>query len=141
MIQCDSAKPLFMYYTPLCAPTAADVTSGTLAAQPEYYGLAAVHEIGTGNFLNLTNPDSANVHAYAVEHADGTVTVVLDDFQDPASNGASTLQLNFGQSFTSGTSYSLSASSRSRPRPESRSAGRACRATERSQRPRPLRSR
>jgi hypothetical protein len=111
VVQCDSAKPLFMYYTPLCAPTAADVTSGTLAAQPEYYGLAAVHEIGTGNFLNLTNSDYANVRAYAVVHADGTVTVVLDDVQDPASNGASTLQLDFGQSFTSGTSYSLSASS------------------------------
>ena len=111
IVQCDSAKPLFMYYTPLCAPNAADATSGTLAAQPEYYGLAAVHEIGTGNFLTLANPDYANVRAYALVHTDGTVTVVLDNVQDPASNGASTLQLSFGQSFTSGTSYSLSASS------------------------------
>jgi hypothetical protein len=111
VLQCDSAKPLFMYYTPLCAPTAADATAGTLAAQPEYYGLAAVHEIGTGNFLNLTNPDWANVRAYALVHADGTVAVVLDNVQDPASNGASTLQLDFGQSFTQGTSFSLSASS------------------------------
>jgi hypothetical protein len=49
--QCGSAKPLYMYYTPLCAPTAADATEGLLAAQPEYYGLAAVRDVGTGDFL------------------------------------------------------------------------------------------
>ena len=38
---------------------------GDLAAQPEYYGLAAVHEIGTGDFLNVTNPTRPDVHAYA----------------------------------------------------------------------------
>ena len=56
VLQCDTAKPLFMYYTPLCAPTAAAATAGQLAAQPEYYGLAAVHEIGTGNFLQRQQP-------------------------------------------------------------------------------------
>jgi Glycosyl hydrolase family 79 C-terminal beta domain/Ricin-type beta-trefoil lectin domain-like len=111
VIQCDTAKPLFMYYTPLCAPTAADAANGILAAQPEYYGLAAVHEIGAGQFLNLSNPDSANVRAYAVRHADGTVTVVLDDVQDPASSGPSTLRLVFGQSFSAGSRFDLTASS------------------------------
>jgi hypothetical protein len=107
VLQCDTAKPLFMYYTPLCAPTAANATAGVLAAQPEYYGLAAVHAIGTGQFLNLSNPDWANVRAYAVKHANGTVTVVLDDVQDPAANGSSTLQLDFGQSFSSGSRFNL----------------------------------
>ena len=110
VLQCDTAKPLFMYYTPLCAPTAADASAGTLAAQPEYYGLAAVHAVGTGQFLNLSNPDWANVRAYVVKHADGSVAVVLDDVQDPASNGSSTLQLDFGQSFSSGTRFNLTAS-------------------------------
>ena len=111
VIQCGTAKPLFMYYTPLCAPTAADAANGILAAQPEYYGLAAVHEIGAGQFLNLSNPDSANVRAYAIRHADGTVTVVLDDVQDPASSGPSTLRLVFGQSFSAGSRFELTASS------------------------------
>ena len=83
-----------MYYTPLCAPTAADATAGDLAAQPEYYGLAAVHEIGTGDYLDVTNPGPANVHAYAIKHSNGTVTVVLDNFQDPSSYGATSLQLD-----------------------------------------------
>jgi Ricin-type beta-trefoil lectin domain len=110
VIQCNGAKPLYMYYTPLCAPTAADATAGDLAAQPEYYGLAAVHEIGTGNFLTVTNPDSANVHAYAVKHSDGTMTVVLDNFQDPASNGATTLQLDLDTSYSSGEQTILASS-------------------------------
>jgi len=109
VLQCDSAKPLFMYYTPLCAPTAADATSGTLAAQPEYYGLVAVHAIGTGSFLNVTNPDWADVRAYAVRHADGTMTVVLDNVQDPAGNGATTLELDLGASFSSGQRVDLTA--------------------------------
>ena len=109
VLQCDTAKPLFMYYTPLCAPTAADAAAGTLAAQPEYYGLAAVHAVGTGSFLNLTNPDWADVRAYAVRHADGTMTVVLDNVRDPASNGATTLQLDLGASFASGRRVDLTA--------------------------------
>jgi hypothetical protein len=111
VVQCDTAKPLFMYYTPLCAPTAADAVNGTLAAQPEYYGLAAVHDIGTGQFLQLSNPDAANVRAYAILHANGTVTIVLDDVQDPASNGPSTLQLDFGRSFSTGSRFDLTAGS------------------------------
>jgi hypothetical protein len=110
VIQCNTGKPLYMYYSPLCAPTAADATAGDLAAQPEYYGLAAVHQVGAGSFLTVTNPDSANVHAYAVEHSNGTMTVVLDDFQDPASFGASTLQLDLDASYTSGQQVNLTAS-------------------------------
>src|SRR5205807_9210204 len=34
--QCGSPKPLYMFYTPLCAPTAADATAGNVVAQPEY---------------------------------------------------------------------------------------------------------
>jgi Glycosyl hydrolase family 79 C-terminal beta domain len=110
VVECGSAKPLYMYYTPLCAPTAADAAAGDLAAQPEYYGLAAVHEIGTGDFLDVTNPDSANVHAYAIRHSNGTVAVVLDDFQDPSSNGATSLQLDLPASFGSGDEVDLTAS-------------------------------
>jgi hypothetical protein len=110
VVECGSAKPLYMYYTPLCAPTAADATAGDLAAQPEYYGLAAVREIGAGDFLDVANPDYANVHAYAIRHPNGTVTVVLDNFQDPSGNGASSLQLDLPASYGSGEEVALTAS-------------------------------
>jgi hypothetical protein len=110
VVQCDTAKPLFMYYTPLCAPTAADATAGDLAAQPEYYGLAAVHDVGTGAFLNLSNPVWADVRAYAVQHANGTMTVVLDDVDNPSSTGPSTVQLDLGASYGWASQVDLSAS-------------------------------
>ena len=110
VVECGSAKPLYMYYTPLCAPTAADATAGDLAAQPEYYGLAAVHQIGAGDFLDVTNPDSANVRAYAIRHSNGTVTVVLDNVQDPSGNGAASLQLDLPASYASGEEVALTAS-------------------------------
>jgi hypothetical protein len=110
VVQCNTAKPLFMYYTPLCAPTAADATAGDLAAQPEYYGLAAMHDVGTGAFLNLSNPVWADVRAYAVQHSNGTMTVVLDDVDDPTATGPTTVQLDLGASYGWASQVDLSAS-------------------------------
>jgi len=108
--QCGTAKPLYMYYTPLCAPTAADAAAGLLAAQPEYYGLAALRDVGTGEFLNLSNPVWADVRTYAVEHSDGTMTVVLDDVDNPSTTGSTTVQLDLGASYTKASEVSLKAS-------------------------------
>ena len=101
----------FPYYTPLCAATAADAAAGNLSAQPEYYGLAAVHAVGTGSFLQVSNSASATVRAYAIQHADKSVTVVLDNVADPASNGATTVQVNLPQTFASASRFDLSSSS------------------------------
>lgn len=103
--QCGTSMP----YSPLCAPTAADATAGDLAAQPEYYGLAAVHELGTGQFLNLTNPVWADVRAYAVQHTDGTMSVMLDDVDDPSSTGSTTVQLDLPASYSSADEVNLTA--------------------------------
>ena len=108
--QCGSAKPLYMYYTPLCAPTAADATEGLLAAQPEYYGLAAVRDVGTGQFLNLSNPVWADVRTYAVQHSNGTMTVVLDDVDNPSTTGSTTVTLDLGASYASASQVNLTAS-------------------------------
>ena len=108
--ECGSAKPLYMYYTPLCAPTAADATEGLLAAQPEYYGLAALRDVGTGQFLNLSNPVWADVRAYAVEHANGTMTVVLDDVDNPSTTGSTTVQLDLGATFSHASQVAMTAS-------------------------------
>ena len=50
------------------------------------------------------------MRAYAVKHANGTMTVVLDNVQDPASNGPAKIQLNLGASFSSGSRVNLTAS-------------------------------
>jgi hypothetical protein len=76
-------------YTPLCP------TTGDLTPRPLYYGMLATELVGTGAFVALDNPDSADVRAYAVRH-DGHLTVVLDDVQDPATHGPTTVDLGLG---------------------------------------------
>ena len=91
-------------YTPLCP------TTGDLTAEPIYYGLLATELVGSGRFVALDDPDAANVRAYAVRQGHG-LTVVLDDVQDPASNGATTVTLNLGAGFHLGRLTALSTSS------------------------------
>jgi len=91
-------------YTPLCP------TTGDLTARPIYYGMLATELVGAGRFAALDNPDAASVRAYAVRHGH-RLTVVLDDVQDPATNGATTVTLNLGGNFRSGRLTALTTSS------------------------------
>lgn len=91
-------------YSPLCG------SSGSLTAQPLFYGFLAVNQVGTGSFLTVNNPDSANVRAYAVQNGSG-LTVVLDDVQDPGSNGATDVTLSLPQSYSQAQSTVLATSS------------------------------
>ncbi len=92
-------------YSPLCQST-----DGTLAAQPLYYGMLATSLVGTGNFVSVTNSDFANVRAYAVRSG-GDLTVVLDNVQDPSSNGPATVDLSLGATFQQGQMAVLKTSS------------------------------
>jgi Ricin-type beta-trefoil lectin domain len=93
-------------YSPLCTSG----SSTNLTAQPLFYGLLAADQVGTGSFLNVTNPDSANLRTYAVQNGSG-LTVVLDDVQDPNSYGATNVTLTLPQSYTGAESTVLAASS------------------------------
>jgi hypothetical protein len=106
MAQCGSSSSP---YTPLCAPSASAATAGDLVAQPEYYGMAAVRQLGTGQFLNLTNPVWADVRTYAVQHADGSLSVMLDDVDDPSTTGATTVQLTLPASYSQAAEVDLTA--------------------------------
>jgi hypothetical protein len=76
-------------YTPLCP------TTGDLSPRPIYYGMLAASLVGSGAFVGLTNPDAADVRAYAVREG-RQLTLVLDDVQDPATSTATTITLNLG---------------------------------------------
>jgi hypothetical protein len=91
-------------YTPLCP------TTGDLTARPIYYGMLATELVGTGRFAALDNPDAADVRAYAVRQG-GRLTVVLDNVEDPAADGATTVTLNLGGDFRSGRLTALATSS------------------------------
>ena len=90
-------------YTPLCP------TTGDLTPRPVYYGLLATELVGTGRFVSVSNPDSADMRAYALKHGN-RLTVVLDDVQDPATNGPTTVTLNLGAHFCNGRLTALTTS-------------------------------
>jgi hypothetical protein len=92
-------------YTPLCR-----ASDGTLVARPLYYGMLATALVGTGNFVSVSNPDSASLRAYAVKNG-SDLTVVLDDVQDPSSNGPTMVSLNLGADFKQGQMALLATSS------------------------------
>jgi hypothetical protein len=91
-------------YSPLCT------SDGKLVTQPLYYGMLATALVGTGNFVSVSNPDSASLRAYAVKNG-RDLTVVLDDVQDPSSNGPTTVSLNLGADFQQGQMALLATSS------------------------------
>jgi hypothetical protein len=95
-------------YSPLCTSG----SSTNLTAQPLFYGLLAVNQVGTGSFLDVDDPDSADLRAYAVQNGSG-LTVVLDDVQDPKSYGATDVTLTLPQSYTGAKSTVLATSSSS----------------------------
>jgi glycosyl hydrolase family 79 len=103
--KCGAPKPFYKAYTPFCAPTDADAAAGRLIAHPEYYGLLMLQQIGTGNFVSLTNPDTATLRAYAVKN--GTrLRLVLDNL-----SGARTVTIKLDGKYTQGNLLRLSASS------------------------------
>jgi hypothetical protein len=91
-------------YTPLCP------TTGDLTARPIYYGMLATELVGTGRFAAVDDPDAADMRAYAVRHG-SRLTVVLDDVQDPAANGPTTVTLDLGADYRSGRLTALTTTS------------------------------
>lgn len=66
-------------YSPYCTAG----TSTQLEARPEFYGLLAATEVAPGRFLRLSDPAVSTLRAYAVQAADGVLSVVLDNLAGP----------------------------------------------------------
>lgn len=82
-----------------------DVTEVTQHAYP-----TSVCGTDVTTIPELLDPDSADLRAYAVRDG-GRLTVVLDDVQDPADNGPTTVTLNLGADFHGGRLTALTTSS------------------------------
>ena len=103
VVQCGSAKPLYMYYTPAVRADRRRRDRGRPRRPAGVLRPGRGPRVGTGDFLNVTNPDSGQTCTPTpIKHSNGTMTVVLDDLQDPSSNGATSLQLDLPASYGSG---------------------------------------
>jgi hypothetical protein len=80
-------------YIPLCSTG----SSAQLTAQPDFYGLLAVGLVGSGRFLSVTDPASAQLRAYAVQTGVHGLSIVLDNL-----GGATHVALRLPRSTYSG---------------------------------------
>ncbi len=62
-------------YIPLCTTG----TSPRLKAQPDFYGLLAVRQVGAGRFLSISGSAPAQLRTFAVQTAPRRLSVVLDN--------------------------------------------------------------
>jgi hypothetical protein len=99
-------------YTPVCAPSAEDLASGALVAQPEWYALLLARALlGEQPLHTLIAPAlRPNVEASAFRAADGTLRFVLVD-DDPPGARPVAARLHVGAGFHSGTVLWLTAPS------------------------------
>jgi hypothetical protein len=95
---CGGPKPPGSAYTPFCAANATDQAAGKLVAQPEYYALRMMQEIGTGTFAPVENTDVATLRAYALRNGP-RLRVVLDNL---STDGSRTVTVNLGGAYTRG---------------------------------------
>jgi hypothetical protein len=98
---CGGPKPPGSAYTPFCAADATDQLAGKLIAQPEYYALLLLREVGTGTFAPVESSDPATLRAHAL-WSGSTLRVVLDNLQDPATARERPVTLKLGAAFARG---------------------------------------
>jgi hypothetical protein len=101
-------------YTPVCAPSAEDLLTGTLRAQPEWYALllakALVGERPLRTTVKPKPADRPNVEATTFLALDGTLQFVLVDDDAPGSRRVA-VHLHVGGGFHGASVLSLTAPS------------------------------
>src|SRR3954454_14330477 len=101
--RCGAPKPLYKAYPPFCAPTDADAAAGRLRAQPEYYGLLMLQQVGTGYFQTVDDSDVARLRAYALRNGDRLRLVLVN----VAASTSVTTTVKLGGTYTSGAQIQL----------------------------------
>jgi hypothetical protein len=99
-------------YTPVCAPTAEDLVTGELHAQPEWYALLLARElIGERPLRTIVRPvERPNVEANAFLAADGTLKFeIVND--DAAGGRPVAVHLHVGNAYHGASVMSLTAPS------------------------------
>jgi hypothetical protein len=101
-------------YTPVCAPSAEDLITGTLRAQPEWYALLLAKAlVGERPLRTIVRPKPAyrpNVEATTFLASDGTLQFVLVD-DDPPGSRRVAVHLHVGAGFHGASILSLTAPS------------------------------
>jgi hypothetical protein len=104
LLTCKGGPPL----SPICANGAYLQPDGTMTERAPYFGLSMASTLGTGDFLKLNQSGGGLTYSYAVQHADGSTSVVIVNENDPQVNAQVDVTLNLPARPLTGTMTQLS---------------------------------
>lgn len=93
--------------SPLCDTGPRNEPTGQLTMRPQYYGIMMVNKLGSGDFLRSEVEGNENIYAYPVQHADGTMGVMVVNQNDPATQAPVKITLTLPQQAATGTMTQL----------------------------------
>ncbi|WAP52935.1 hypothetical protein OL239_07345 [Arthrobacter sp. ATA002] len=109
LITCTGGPPM----SAICTGGAYLQPNGAVDERANYYGLSMVAEMPAGEFLKLDTAGGGLAYPYAVRHADGSVSVVVVNNNNPETDAQAAVTLELpGKALTgtmsqmTGTSYS-----------------------------------
>jgi hypothetical protein len=79
LLTCKGGPPL----SPICSGGAYLQPDGSMTERAPYFGLSMASTLGTGDFLKLNQSGGGLTYAYAVQHADGSTTLVIVNENNP----------------------------------------------------------
>ncbi|MEV7637998.1 hypothetical protein AB0N71_17705 [Pseudarthrobacter enclensis] len=69
--------------SPVCDTGAYKKPNGVIGSQANYYGMLLVNALQPGEFRNVEQTGNPNVYTHAINHADGSMSVVVINQNDP----------------------------------------------------------
>ncbi|AIY00846.1 hypothetical protein ART_1247 [Arthrobacter sp. PAMC 25486] len=96
---------------PLCDTGTVRQPSGDMAMRPGFYGMMMTNKLGSGDFLRAESAGSENIYAYPVKHADGTMSVMVVNQNDPMAQAPAEITLTLPTQAATGTMTQMSGAS------------------------------
>lgn len=96
---CKGGAPM----SPLCDTGTVRKPTGEMVMRPQYYGMMMVNKLGTGDFLPTEAAGNENIYTYAVKHADGTMSLMVVNHNDPSKQAPAQVTLALPAQAATGT--------------------------------------
>lgn len=94
--------------SPLCDSGPHGKPNGTLTMRPQYYGIMMANKLGAGDFLQSEVGGNENIYAYPVKHADGTMSLMVVNQNDPEKDAPVNISLTLPTQAATGTMTQMS---------------------------------
>ncbi|WP_195849298.1 hypothetical protein [Arthrobacter sp. AQ5-05] len=95
--------------SPLCDSGAFKKPNGIIAMRAQYYSMMMVNKVGAGDFLQNKVTGNENIYPYPVQHADGTLSVMIVNQNDSATIAPAQITLTLPAQTATGTMTQLAA--------------------------------